>query len=704
MREIKWVAGGAVLELAVDETGPVRVRRWAPRPRGAQGPGPGHGPGVPLVEVDTLGHGRLGNSASAQHRPYAAGLALRYTGHEVSATPDGERLVVRQQDPVTGLSVSTDVQQVDGTAVFRIHHEVVNAGTGRITLTYVSTVALTGFTRGDGFATGVTLHEARNAWSAELRWQRRTPEEAGIVDNGEVGVDAGISTSRARHTVTAAGSWSTGGSLPVGAIEVAAPATCWVWQVEHPGSWHWEIADLYRDLYLQVSGPTDAEHQWRCDLAPGERFTTVTVALAVTPGGLHDGLRQLTAYRRLIRRRSADNVTLPVIFNDYMNCLWGNPTQTRLAPLIAAAAAVGCDYFVIDAGWYAEVDQGWWDTVGQWEPSTDRFPDGLPATLDRIRAAGMVPGLWLEPEVIGVRSPIAEELPDAAFFQRGGRRVAEHGRYHLDLRCDEARAHLDRVVDRVVGDYGAGYLKLDYNISLPGTDARGDSPGAGLLGHNRAYLAWLDAVLDRHPGLVLENCASGGMRMDYGLLARLPLQSTSDQRDFRLYPPIAAAAPSAVTPEQGAVWAYPRPDQSPEEISFCLVNALLGRVHLSGLLDEMTSAQRDRISEALLAYRRCGRLISTGLPYWPLGLPGWYDPQVALALADRNECLVAVWWRGAGGTEVRLSLPWLTPTGWRAEVVFPTDLPTEVAWSARDRQVTVGLPAGPAARLIRLWR
>ena len=67
--------------------------------------------------------------------------------------------------------------------------------------------------------------------------------------------------------------------------------------------------------------------------------------------------------------------------------------------------------------------------------------------------------------------------------------------------------------------------------------------GAGLLEHNRAHLKWLEGVLDRHPALVIENCGSGAMRADFAMLSRLQLQSTSDQEDFRLYPPIAAAAP-----------------------------------------------------------------------------------------------------------------------------------------------------------------
>jgi alpha-galactosidase len=60
----------------------------------------------------------------------------------------------------------------------------------------------------------------------------------------------------------------------------------------------------------------------------------------------------------------------------------------------------------------------------------------------------MVPGLWLEPEVVGVRSPVAQRLPYAAFCTRSGARVTEWGRHQLDLRHPAAVAHLDEVVDR----------------------------------------------------------------------------------------------------------------------------------------------------------------------------------------------------------------------------------------------------------------
>ncbi len=160
-----------------------------------------------------------------------------------------------------------------------------------------------------------------------------------------------------------------------------------------------------------------------------------------------------------------------------------------------------------------------------------------------------------------MNSPVVDRLPAAAFLQRGKQRIVEHGRFHLDLRRPEAVAHLDAVVERLIDEHGIGYFKLDYNINPgAGTDRDADSVGDGLLRHNRAHLAWLDGLLDRHPDLVWENCGSGAMRSDFALLSRLQLQSTSDQQDYLKYPPIAAAAPVLTLPEQAANWAYPQPE------------------------------------------------------------------------------------------------------------------------------------------------
>lgn len=681
---LRWSPGGIVLELGTAPDRPVLLRSL--RPAGSD-PVPGARP-VPLVEVDVIGPGRDGDTASAQHRPSLTAAALRHLDSEVTA--DGA-LVVRQAGGA--LRVTTRLQSWPGVPVLRATTEVENVGADPLVLVYVSSLALGAF--GAGLGPAVRLHEARNGWLTELRWQELTPEQAGIVAVPHPPEPWG--STRGRHAVTASGTWSSADFVPMGAVEDRARGVSWTWQVEHQGAWHWEATEVFGDLAVLVSGPTGDEHHWEQPLAPGDTVTSVPVAVAVTRGSLHDGIRALTSYRRRLRRPSDDTATLPVVFNDFMNTLMGDADAGRLTPLIAAAAEVGAEYFVIDAGWYAEGGD-WWDTVGEWQPSTTRFPAGLAATLREIVDAGMRPGLWLEPEVVGVRSPLADRLPADAFFSRGGRRLTETGRHHLDYRCPAVREHMDAVVDRLVGGMGVRYLKLDFNISMaPGTDARDASPGVGLLGHQRAYLAWLDAVLDRHPGLLLENCASGGMRTDYAMLSRLSLHSTSDQRDLHAYAPIAAAAPSAVTPEQGASWAYPQPEHTAEEASFTLVNALLGRVCLSGHLDRMSPEQRARVRAAVEAHKAVRGRIPLGAPVWPLGLPGWYDDALALGLAGDGELLLSVWLRG-GRSQVDLPLP--GAGGWQVDVVFPADLPTDWSWTGDTLALRV--PSGPAARTLRL--
>ena len=168
---------------------------------------------------------------------------------------------------------------------------------------------------------------------------------------------------------------------------------------------------------------------------------------------------------------------------------------------------------------------------------------------------------------------------------RHGKRVWKNSRYLLDFRNPEVAHYLDRVVDRVVHDFAVGYFKFDYNVdSLQGTDLNADSPGQGLLEHNRALLAWLEGLLKRYPTLVIENCGSGGGRMDYAMLSRLQVQSATDQENYLKLPAIITGSSAAVLPEQMACWSYPLATSDPEQASFNMVTAMLCRIHQSGRL------------------------------------------------------------------------------------------------------------------------
>jgi hypothetical protein len=310
---------------------------------------------------------------------------------------------------------------------------------------------------------------------------------------------------------------------------------------------------------------------------------------------------RLTNYRRAVRRPHEDHRRLPVIFNDYMNTLMGDPTTDRLAPLITAAARAGAEYFCTDSGWYSELGENWWDTVGAWTPSQSRFPNGLTEVLELIRAEGMVAGLWLEPEVIGVHSPVSRQLPSGAFFSRNGERVVEQGRYHLDFSRPAAGEYLDRVVDFLVEDLGVGYLKMDYNMNVgPGTETGG----------------------------------------------------------------------------------------------------------------RLSSGQERLVAGAINVYKQIRPDLAAAAPFWPLGLPGWTDPWVALGMRARSATYVVVWHRaragdtlgagdGAGPAEMVLPVPHLRDVPAGPELLYPKTAGAEAHWSAAG-ELTVALPRTPSACLIRL--
>lgn len=595
-------------------------------------------PGVPLVEVFTAAEQRARTSQA--YTRSAVGARLRYVAHAQERLPDATALVLTQHDDHTGLSVRTRIVRPAGTRAIRLQTTIENTGDHSVMLTAISTATI-GFGSSEADLDDVRLATARSEWLAENRWQERPLRS--LVPSLTLSLHG--QDARGHAAQTSHGAWSTGEHLPTGVLTRVSTDEALAWQIETSGPWHRDIAQSRDGGVLSLLGPTDLEHQFAHELRPGASFTTVPVAVAGSPEGRDGAIAELTRYRRWLRPERSRHEPLPLIYNDFMNTLMGQPSTAALVPLIDTAAQVGAECFCIDAGWFADPEIGdWWSTVGDWREHPRRFDGGLRALVDRIHSHGMRSGIWLEPEVVGVDSPLASRLPEEAFFTRFGTRVREHDRYHLDFRHPSVRAHLDATVDHLVADYGFSFLKLDYNINPgAGTEWLATSPGDGLLSHTRAFQSWLVDLHRRHPQLLIENCSSGAMRADYSLLSVTHLQSTSDQQDFLRYPPIAASAPASILPEQCGNWAYPHADMSLEETAFTLVTGLAGRLYLSGFLHRLSDEQRALVADAAAVHTALRRRLPEVEPFWPLGLPGWDDPVICLGLRDSLGELLFIW-------------------------------------------------------------
>ena len=600
-----------------------------------------------LVQMNLSGYNRPYEKHGNKHICTAPGYLLTYAGMEDCVNENGRRLTIYQEDKeVTHIRVETVMQFYNGTSVVRMFNRVINQGNEVQCLEYLSSFCYTGIEK-EGESSSDAKMRVRipyNGWQKEMSIKEYTFGEVGLAQT-QPGVYQ--RTSQVLE-VTNTGNWSSKKYLPLGYVANTEAHTSLFWQIEHNGSWHYEISDQNTHFYVCVSGPTEVQSHWYKYLAPGESFESVPVAVGVATDSFEDAVGELTKYRRLIRRPNRDDEELPVIFNDYMNCLFGDPTTEKELPLIDAAAACGCEYYVIDAGWYAPGE--WWDSVGEWQECRERFPNGIREVTDYIRKKGMTPGVWLELEVMGIHCEKAKQAPDDWFFVRHGRRVYDRSRYQLDFRNPEVIAHVNEVIDRVVNEYGVGYIKMDYNIEPGiGTELDAESVGQGMLAHEKAYLSWLDDVFFRYPDLVIENCSSGGLRIDYALLSRYSIQSTSDQEDYRNFATIAANASAGVTPEQAAIWSYPMRRGDKEEVIYNMVNAMLVRIHQSGHLAELPTECIELVKEGIACYKRIRGDIKKAVPFLPLDIADNEDMWVCSGLQLDQKAYLAVWKRQMEG-------------------------------------------------------
>jgi alpha-galactosidase len=622
------------------------------------------------------------------------GARLLFAGRREEATARGKRLVCTHTDPTLRLRVESVYEAFAGLPVIRQHSRIMNEGNSTVGIEFLSSAMLHGLADPQKYDHELRIHVAVNSWMSEGQWHTLRPSEMGFVENER--------TSWSEAQAGSIGSWSAERYLPMAMAENTRLGLIWFWQIEHNGSWYWEISNVSArdnnadDVYAYLGGPDDLHSAAWKSLKPGETYETVPVAIGCARGGFTEAVQALTRYRRAICVKPRNNNSrCPVIFNDYMNCLWGDPTEANELPMIRAAAKAGCEYYVIDAGWYADLHEDWSQTLGSWQPSSTRFPHGLKFLLDQIRQAGMTPGLWLEPEVAGPKSELAQK-PDNWFFARHGKRVLKNSRLLLDFRNPEVRAYLDEVMARLVNEYGVGYIKMDYNVdSLEGTEVNADSFGQGLLEHNRAHLAWLEGILNRYPELTIENCGSGGGRMDYAMLSRLQLQSMTDQENYLKLPSILVGASAAVLPEQLAIWSYPLANADADQASFNMVTAMMCRIHQSGRLDSLSPEAAAQVTQGIRIYKETLRKhIPLAVPFYPLGTTDVtnFNAPVALGMRASEQTLLAVW---------RIDGPMITQIPLKTEnvkLVYPTDLGIDV--NVSDGTLSVEFPRTRMACLI----
>ena len=525
--------------------------------------------------------------------------ALRF----VSQKKDGDTVVTELADE-TGRTVLHTLKWEKGLEALRVSVRFENRTGKPVTLDLISSLnmgGITPFAEDDAPGT-LLLHRARSAWSAEGRLLTESIEEA-MLERSWTG-----------HALRIAkfgqvGSMPVRGWFPFAAVEDTANNVTWAMQIACPSSWQMEIRRKDDRLNMMASLPDEDFGQWAKTVAPGESFETPEAYVTVGHGGVDRVCqRLLTVHRANMPRPEAE---LPVLFNEYCTT-WGDPSHENLVKIANRLQGHGIDFLVIDAGWYRREGAGWSDCGGDWIPEEkSMFPDGLKATADMIRAHGMIPGLWFEPETCARDSDIfrKEEL----LLTRRGTVIDTDNRRFLDLRREEVRKYLDERVTGLLKRCGFGYTKIDYNDCIGTGCDDPDSLGEGLRQNMQGTLDFFRRMREAIPDLWIENCSSGGHRLEPSLMGATDMASFSDAHECPEIPIIAAQLHRLILPGQSQIWAVLRAKDSLRRINYSLVNTFLGVMCLSGDVADLSAEQWAKVDEGICFFKAVRGIIRDGI-------------------------------------------------------------------------------------------
>lgn len=263
------------------------------------------------------------------------------------------------------------------------------------------------------------------------------------------------------------------------------------------------------------------DHDFALELAPGESIRTPTVVAGYSDRGFAPMSHRLHEYGR---RMMAVGVR-PVLYNSW-EATGFDVTEQNQSALAERAQGIGAELFVVDDGWFGRRGEEA-DGLGDWQVNRGKFPNGLEPLIEEVHRLGMKFGIWVEPEMVNPRSDLYHQHPD--WIHRDPNREPDTARdqFVLDLTRPEVGEFVFDMVDDLLTRHDIAYVKWDANRPMSQVGVTQDV----WLRQIEALYAIVERLKARHPEVLIEACASGGGRIDFGALSVFDDFWTSDNTD-----------------------------------------------------------------------------------------------------------------------------------------------------------------------------
>lgn len=305
----------------------------------------------------------------------------------------------------------------------------------------------------------------------------------------------------------------------------------WFGSLQYSGNWRVDF-EKYPSGSLQVTSGINFWDQ-EVYLKPGEAFAAPRMLIGFAKEGMQGVSHRLAAYTREKIMPAAHREQIrPVLYNSWYATTFDVNEEHQLA-LAKIAKEIGVEMFVIDDGWFKGRvnDKG---GLGDWTVDKNKFPNGLQPMIEKINAMGLDFGIWIEPEMVNPNSDLYRAHPDWVFHYPNRTRHEGRNQLILNLAREDVYAYLYNSFHKLLKENNIKFIKWDMNkaMSDPGfPSAPAEEQRAVRIKYVENLYRLIDALRKDFPEVWFENCASGGGRIDLGMMARTDFSWTSDNTD-----------------------------------------------------------------------------------------------------------------------------------------------------------------------------
>lgn len=356
-------------------------------------------------------------------------------------------------------------------------------------------------------------------------------------------------------------------------------------------------------------------------LEPKETFVTPELAMTYSSEGKGGVSRAFHRWARAYKLNQG-NKERDILLNSWEG-VYFNVNQEGMDQMMKDMSAMGGELFVMDDGWFGDKYPRNDDktSLGDWTVCKEKLPEGIGGLLASAKKHNIKFGIWIEPEMANTKSELFEKHPDWVLSQdnrplttgRGGSQVV------LDLTNPEVQNFVFGVVDKLMTEYPEiAYIKWDANAALMNYGSHylpSQKQSHIYIEYHRGMNKVLERIRAKYPNLVIQACASGGGRVNYGFLPYFNEFWTSDDTDAlqriymqwgvsNFYPSIAMASHVSANRNHQTGRVLP--------LKYRFDVAMSARLGMEIQPKDMTDADKAFAGRAIAAYKKIRPVVQFG--------------------------------------------------------------------------------------------